>query len=416
MGPITLFDKSFLQSLSLDEAVWFDHFFLTNISPLFFVETLADLEKNVRAGRTPEREVRIIADKTPEIHSSPNVFHSQLCISNLLGNEIPMDGRILIAGGRPVKTADQSGIVYEVTPEAEAFSRWQNGEFIETERLFAKRWRRQLGSLDFEYVMQFFNSIGISHGSCKTLEEAKSIAESIVNVSGYSFPRFQFFMTILDFPESFFLSAFNRWGYNGCPPFNVFAPYAAHVLTIELFFNIAIAANLISSKKVTNKVDLAYLFYLPFCMIFISSDNLHRRCTPLFLRDDQDFVWGPDLKADLKKIEEHYDKIPEIEKEQGLNAIANRPPHEGDFLVSRLWDRHLPKWRSLPEKSLPRKDATSDKLVNHIKKFTKSNTLKSDQVDFDLSNPDAMVVKRRIQKKKGKWWQVPKHIEDDNDW
>jgi hypothetical protein len=177
MGPITLFDKSFLQSLSLDEAVWFDHFFLTNISPLFFVETLADLEKNVRAGRTPEREVRIIADKTPEIHSSPNVFHSKLCISNLLGNEIPMDGRILIAGGRPVKTADQSGIVYEVTPEAEAFSRWQKGEFIETERLFAKRWRRQLGSRDFEYVMQFFNSIGISHGSCKTLEEAKSIAE-----------------------------------------------------------------------------------------------------------------------------------------------------------------------------------------------------------------------------------------------
>ena len=125
---------------------------------------------------------------------------------------------------------------------------------------------------------------------------------------------------------------------------------------------------------------------------------------------------GTDFKADLKKIEEHYDKIPEIENEQGLNAIANCPPHEGDFLVSRLWDRHLPKWRFLPEKSLPRKDATSDNLVNHIKKFIKFNTLRSGQVDFDLSNPDAMVVKRRIQKKKGKWWQVPKHIEDDNDW
>jgi hypothetical protein len=28
MGPITLFDKSFIQSLSLDEAVWFDKFFM----------------------------------------------------------------------------------------------------------------------------------------------------------------------------------------------------------------------------------------------------------------------------------------------------------------------------------------------------------------------------------------------------
>ena len=49
-GPITLFDKSFLQSLNLDESVWFDHFFLTNVCPLFYVETLADLGKPVNEG------------------------------------------------------------------------------------------------------------------------------------------------------------------------------------------------------------------------------------------------------------------------------------------------------------------------------------------------------------------------------
>jgi hypothetical protein len=45
MGPITLFDKSFIQSLSLDEAVWFDKFFMPVVCPIFFVETLADLGK-----------------------------------------------------------------------------------------------------------------------------------------------------------------------------------------------------------------------------------------------------------------------------------------------------------------------------------------------------------------------------------
>ncbi len=65
MGPITLFDKSFLQSLSLDESVWFDHFFPTNLCPLFYVETLADLDKAVRSGRTPEQEVGIIASVHP---------------------------------------------------------------------------------------------------------------------------------------------------------------------------------------------------------------------------------------------------------------------------------------------------------------------------------------------------------------
>src|SRR5208337_906644 len=126
MGPITLFDKSFLQSLSVDEAVLFDNFFLTNIPPIFFAETLADLEKAIKSGRTPEEEVGLIAIKTPEMHSCPNTFHVQLCIANLLGQEITMDGRPVIAGGKAVKTADQCGIVFDVPPEAEALSRWQN--------------------------------------------------------------------------------------------------------------------------------------------------------------------------------------------------------------------------------------------------------------------------------------------------
>lgn len=46
----TIFDKSFLESLTLDEAVWFDNFFLANITPIFYVETLADLEKENKKG------------------------------------------------------------------------------------------------------------------------------------------------------------------------------------------------------------------------------------------------------------------------------------------------------------------------------------------------------------------------------
>jgi hypothetical protein len=49
VGPSIIFDKSALQSLSVDESVWLDRFFMGNITPLFYVETLADLEKKVRA-------------------------------------------------------------------------------------------------------------------------------------------------------------------------------------------------------------------------------------------------------------------------------------------------------------------------------------------------------------------------------
>jgi len=207
----------------------------------------------------------------------------------------------------------------------------------------------------------------------------------------------------------------NRWGLNGCPPFKSFAPYAAYVLTIEVFFYIAAAANLISQKKVSNKVDLTYLFYLPFCMVFVSSDKIHKKCAPLFMRDNQAFIWGPDLKEDLKRMDEYYNRLPQSEKEKGLYAIANRPPFDGDFLVSTLWDRFLPNWRSMPAKSPPKKDnAESDRLIKHITRFTEVRPLKPEQVDFDLSHPDAMVLKRRVRMKKGKWWQVPKDLEHKN--
>jgi hypothetical protein len=40
-----LFDKSFLQSLSVDESVWFDRHFAPVVCPVFYAETLADLAK-----------------------------------------------------------------------------------------------------------------------------------------------------------------------------------------------------------------------------------------------------------------------------------------------------------------------------------------------------------------------------------
>jgi len=412
MGPITLFDKSFLQSLSLDESVWFDNFFLINIPPLFFIETLADLEKSVRAGRTPEQEVGIIADKTPEMHSRPNTFHIDLCSGNLLGYDVEMKGRIAATGGMAVKTADKSGVVFKEPPEIEALNRWQKSEFLEVERQIAKFWRRMLNSLDLKEAVQGLKSIGINPSTCKTLEEAKSIAESIINKSGYSLDQMTFFFLILNIPKEIFPQIFRRWASSGSPSLKTFAPYVAFVLTIEIFFYVSAAAGLISPEKVSNKVDVAYLFYLPFCMIFVSTDRLHKKCAPLFMRDNQQFVWGPELKEDLNKIDIYYDRLPESEKKKGVYAIAVRPP-SADFLVSQLWDRFLPNWRSLPKQFIPRKQEEDKKLIQQITEFVEAKPTRMNQVDIGLSNADAMVIQRRIRKKKGKWWQVPHDLENE---
>ena len=412
LGPITLFDKSFLQSLSIDESVWFDNFFYTNICPIFYLETLGDLNKVVRTGRTPEDEVRIIADKTPEMQSGLNAFHRDICVANLMGEKIKMVGSIMVASGRPVKTADQCGILYEPSPESEAFYRWQRGEFLELERQFARKWRQNLGAFNLEGAVQFFNKLGINAKNCKTIGEAKSIADAIANADEYSFERLKFILSYLNIPEHLFYDIYMRWGYNGCPSLKSFAPYAAHVFTVELFFYIAAASQLISQKKVSDKLDLAYLFYLPFCMIFVSSDRIHKRCTPLFLRDDQRFVWGEDLKSDLQRVDRYFDQLPEHEKEKGLHRIASQPPPAIDLLVCDLWDQYLPKWRDTKD-TLPSKNS-SDHLVKNMHDLADAK-IGIDEVDFDMGNPDAIIIKRKVRRKKGKWWQIGTDIPDEVD-
>ena len=51
-GPILIFDKSTLQGLNSDQANWMDNLFMSNITPLFYIETLADLRLSKHVARS----------------------------------------------------------------------------------------------------------------------------------------------------------------------------------------------------------------------------------------------------------------------------------------------------------------------------------------------------------------------------
>ncbi|MDO8656570.1 MAG: hypothetical protein Q7K45_04990, partial [Nanoarchaeota archaeon] len=383
MGPIALFDKSFLQSLSIDESVWFDNFFLSNVCPLFYVETLADLDKAVKEGRTPEKEVQIIAEKFPAMHGAPCLHHATMALHELLGDSIPMTGQIPLAEGRLVKIDGKSGVVYDESPEAAAFSRWQEGKFLQVERSFAKSWRETISSLDLRGVSETFKVLGISGTSCKNIEEAKLIAEEFVNADDKRFERMMLPLYFLGVPTEYHLPIIQRWTSEGCPPLSIFAPYAAYVSKVEIFFQIALAASIISAERPSNRIDIAYLFYLPFCMVFISSDKLHKKCAPLFLREDQEFIHGVELKNDLNKIDSYYKTFPDDKKALGIMSFACYPPVHEEFLVSHLWDRHLRPWRERTETSTPMHPEISTLLIEQLEKERKAPTLQPEEVDFD---------------------------------
>lgn len=417
MGPITLFDKSFLQSLSLDESVWFDHYFYSNICPLFYVETLADLAKtSLRDNRTGEEEVAIIAEKTPEVSGGSCTHHQELCIANLMGHRLPFNGQIPVAGGRQVQSANgKHGVVFESSPEALAFSRWQKGKFHDVERESARGWRAMLTNLDLVATAINMRKLGINPQTCKSLEQAHSIASEIVKSRNKPFDQMTLLFDFVDIPQDMHVPIIKRWNLDRNRPLAEYAPYAAHVLCVEIFFQIALGANLIPSERASNRVDIGYLFYLPFCTLFTSSDKLHKKCAPLFMRPNQEFVWGIDLKAELKRVNNYFSQLPENERDLGVLRLSKSPVGDNDSLMIQIWDRHLPSWRkSNVIHDMPNKESEKD-IVQYLQGFNElsSNYIASPntETDTDTFNPENLSINRMVRKKKGNWYQLPKDLQ-----
>ena len=413
MGPIALFDKSFLQSLSVDESVWFDHFFIPVVSPLFFVETLADLAKQRKGGsRTPEDEVRVIADKTPVLSGAPCVHHAQLCIANLLGQVAPRIGQIPVAGGRPVRGADgKPGVVFENSPEAEAFARWQRGQFREVEHGIASNWREMLSGLNLPEVAQRMRALGITPQTCRSIKEAYGIAAALVHSRNEPEHQVGLLFSFIQVPQHLRPRIVHRWSQAGFPPLSGYASYAAHVLMVELFFQIALAANLISAERASNRVDIAYLFYLPFCHVFISGDKLHRLCAPVFLRKEQDFVWAPELKEDLARMNRELMATSELERQVGLHKLAPRPLGDATDLTVALWRKHAPGSGESAAEQLPMSPEAERKLVEHLNSFANA-PIAPDVAGVPSDELQSVSIERLVPARKGNWWLIPKKVAD----
>jgi hypothetical protein len=257
-------------------------------------------------------------------------------------------------------------------------------------------------------------SSGVTTQSCKTLADAKHLADALIQAADKAFDRLRFAVEFFGVGQQHHKQIIQNWESSGKPPLQEYAPYAAFVLTIEVFFHIALAAGLISPDRASNRTDIAYLFYLPFCMAFVSTDRLHRRTAPLFLRPDQEFVWGIDLKADLARLDAHYKStLSEADRERGLIGLVGAPPTEGGHLVTELWKRHL-----RPE-ALDDRDVTEgmsaearEKLAEELTAFTKGAALPRGAEALEDDTIEAVSIERRITKRKGSWWQLPKDLQN----
>lgn len=409
MGPIALFDKSFLESLNVDESVMFDHFFLGVICPIFYVETLADLEKKDKSGRSPEKIVGDIAKKLPEMSGKACVHHRRLCLEELLGGATPMTGQVPIAGGRPVRVGGKTGIVFKPDPEIEAFNRWSTGDFSGLERTFARQWREQLNRVKPGSDVWLD---GVIRGrSCESPEHIKAIVDEFLQDRSLIDKQINLVSAFLQAPPDAHIRLADRWVKSG-RPLSEHAPYTAHVIGVDLFLRISMKRGKISAGRPSNWTDIAYLYYLPFCMVFVSSDRLHEKCSRVFLRADQRFVRGMDLKADLGRINAHLLALPESEREKGLMSFDPRPPIAEGSIVADLWGLFMKPPGESEDATESARTEDRSATLRLIEQMEEAPTLRPDEVDASFGEPDSLTLSRWVHEKRGSWFQLPKGLND----
>jgi hypothetical protein len=153
-----------------------------------------------------------------------------------------------MAGGRPVRTDDgKTGVVFEPSPEAESFDRWRRSEFHEIERDAVSSWRDMLSNLNLSAAAQKMMELGVTRQACKTIQEAYGIAARLVHTKVRPRDQLALLSIFVDIPTHLHAQIIVRWETAGFPALATYAPYAARVLTVELFFQLALGAKLVSS-------------------------------------------------------------------------------------------------------------------------------------------------------------------------
>lgn len=305
-----------------------------------------------------------------------------------------MIGKILVADGKSVRNEYGEGVLYSLTDEEEAFLCWSKGDFSQHEREWSENYRKVKSNLERPQGPPIAEvgkggDIAVLYSQVKAWAALEDKQEE----------RFWSMLSWVQMRGTLSMSAIARWRSCGRPHLKDYCPYAYYAWIIYLLADAAVKKGQCDPG---DAMDICYLFYLPFCQVFVSSDKFHRRWAGILMNDNQEFVWGEDLKRSLKEIVSHYDALPESEMERGLEAIAPHPPDIPGSVVTELYSKYLPRSGKNSKGAI---DADQNRLLANWLRAASAEE-KSNAVITDTSARFA--VKRLAAPRRGKWWIFPK--------
>lgn len=322
MGPRIILDKSAFQALSRPEMGLLSKHFMENLTPILGLEILGNLSKYPKKRPDEIPKIQHLAFKFGGSGGVVCAEYEYLCLANLLGGTVPMNGQIPVSHGTTYQVEGGYGLYVDLAPINKAILRWSEGKFSQAERYFSKRWNEVINSVTLEAFENELESRRIITPSVNNLEDLGDAADDVLKTLALQHVFLKWMLKRLSIERELRNEIMARWSARKSPYLEDFAPYVFFCLRALLMLHLAVRNELVRWDS-KNIVDLVYLFYAPFCDVFASDDKLHRRLAPHVLRDDQSFVRGSDLKKDLSRM------IDEMEKSQMMSKgeLASRLDH-----------------------------------------------------------------------------------------
>ena len=387
MNISIIIDKSTFQSLNFEELYRLCCYYKHIITPVLTMEILGDLKKEVQEGKPPSSErVKDFANKLFPMETIVNSHYKDILKSELLGTPVSLDGRPHVDIKKAVASeSGMKGFIIKESEEEKSIYKWREGNFTEADHELSAIWRMTTTQEDLLERLKTSLKSDSSPKFSDFDELDKYVNEVLSNEEIQEY-------LLISLLENYDIDAltgvdiFGRWYQLGKPLIKEFAPYAFHCLRVDTLFLFGLTSNLIGTRP-TNRVDLEYLYYLPFGHVFTSNDKVHKKLAPLLLRNDQKFIAGPDLKLDLKNIVDFLNSL-EIDERRKFKSV---PPIIESSYTFQLWKEYF----NYPiQNSGDREisEAEKEMMKEKMREFEKA--LEGEHITLEKSDDAEFIIKK----------------------
>jgi hypothetical protein len=367
-----LLDKSALQGLSVPETktLALVRACMVSVPPVLFAEILADLAKT----NTKQPPQQVVAGLCSKLAACGDVFQEDyrtISLAILSGATIEMDGRPVPAGMTPFRESDgSSALFFDSTPYQETLYRWRAGDYELGERLASGAWRKSLDGLSLDSFRAGMTAHHIVVPTASSPQEIPDIVGTLLLRASLQETWLRWIAGRVGCRAHQVDAIVSAWQVAGRPLLKYAFPFIYHCLRVQLALFIGVRDHFIKWKG-SNVVDAVYLYYLPFCHGFVSSDHLHVVLAPLLMEPHQRFATGADLKEDLRRIQafrDHLKTQPDLEHAVRW-ALGEWPPPYRASLLYQLAASLNGGWTPPQKKSDDMSEEAQRMAIEHIRQL-----------------------------------------------